>query len=67
MEETKPFTISQEIVYQAYKRVKANRGTYGIDKQSITDFEEKLNRNLCAHVSNIDLSTVLRGLLKNPP
>ena len=46
MEETKPFTIAQEVVYQAYKRVKANRGTYGIDKQSITDFEGKLNRNL---------------------
>jgi group II intron reverse transcriptase/maturase len=46
MEETKPFTISKEAVFEAYKQVKANRGTYGIDGQSITAFEENLERNL---------------------
>ena len=46
MEETKPFVISKEVVKIAFERVKANRGTYGIDKQSITEFEENLKDNL---------------------
>ena len=31
MEETKPFNISKEVVKIAFDRVKANKGTYGID------------------------------------
>ena len=46
MEGTKPFTISKEAVFEAYKRVKANKGTYGIDGQSIADFERDLENNL---------------------
>ena len=46
MEEAKPFPISKEAVLEAYKRVKANKGTYGIDEQSIADFESDLENNL---------------------
>ena len=46
MEETKPFKISKHAVKVAFDRVKANRGTYGIDEQSIADFEENLKDNL---------------------
>ena len=46
MEETKPFKISKQAVRIAFDRVKANRGTYGIDEQSIADFEENLKDNL---------------------
>ena len=46
MEETKPFNISRQLVKVAFERVKANRGTYGIDEQSIADFEENLKDNL---------------------
>ena len=46
MEETKPFKISKQIVKIAFERVKANGGTYGVDEQSITDFEENLKDNL---------------------
>ena len=46
MEKTKPFSISKHVVYEAYKRVKANKGTYGIDEQSIGEFETNLNDNL---------------------
>ena len=46
MEETKPFNISKQAVKVAFERVKANRGTYGIDEQSIADFEENLKDNL---------------------
>lgn len=46
MRETKPFSISKKAVKIAYERVKANKGTYGVDEQSIKDFERNLNNNL---------------------
>lgn len=46
MEETKPFKISKQAVKIAFDRVKANKGTFGIDEQSIADFEENLKDNL---------------------
>lgn len=46
MEETKPFKISKQAVKVAFDRVKANKGTYGIDEQTIADFEENLKDNL---------------------
>lgn len=46
MEETKLFKISKQIVKMAFDRVKANKGTYGIDEQTIADFEENLRDNL---------------------
>ena len=46
MNKTKSFDISKEIVGEAYKRVKANHGTAGVDRESIEDFEEKLEKNL---------------------
>ncbi len=46
MKETKPFNISKRAVQLAYKKVKANKGTHGVDGQSIESFEENLNDNL---------------------
>jgi group II intron reverse transcriptase/maturase len=46
MQETKPFNISKKVVFEAFKNVKANKGTYGIDEQSIEDFEVNLKDNL---------------------
>ena len=46
MQEAKPYSISKKAVIAAYQRVKANKGTYGVDEQSIEDFERKLNNNL---------------------
>ena len=46
MQEAKPYSISKEAVVAAYQRVKANKGTYGVDEQSIEDFERKLNNSL---------------------
>lgn len=46
MQETKPYRITKRAVLTAYERVKANKGTYGIDEQSIEDFENNLNNNL---------------------
>jgi len=43
---SKPFVISKMKVWQAYQRVKANRGGYGIDHISLKKFEENLKDNL---------------------
>jgi group II intron reverse transcriptase/maturase len=42
----KPIKISKQLVWDAWKRVKANAGSAGIDGQSISDFEEDLGRQL---------------------
>ena len=44
--QTKPFFINRWQVYEAFRRVKANAGSAGVDKQSITEFEENLKDNL---------------------
>jgi len=44
--EAKPFDISKRDVWEAFKRVKANRGAAGVDGQSIADFEADLSNNL---------------------
>jgi RNA-directed DNA polymerase len=46
MDKAKPFCISKQEVWEAYKRVKANKGAAGVDEQSIAGFEKRLNRNL---------------------
>jgi RNA-directed DNA polymerase len=44
--ETKSFDISKRLVWEAYKRVKANKGAAGVDRQSIADLEQSLGGNL---------------------
>ena len=46
MDKTKSFSISKTSVLKAYKHVKANKGSAGIDDQSIRDFEQNLKDNL---------------------
>jgi len=46
LSKAKPFCISKRVVWEAYKRVKANRGCAGIDGESIADFEGDLSSNL---------------------
>ena len=46
MNAARPFTISKQRVYEAFKAVKANAGAAGVDKQSIEDFEKSLKDNL---------------------
>jgi RNA-directed DNA polymerase len=43
---TKPFVIPKRLVWEAYQRVKANKGAAGVDGQSIEQFEADLSRNL---------------------
>ena len=42
----KPFDISKQEVWEAYEKVKANKGAPGVDGCSIEDFEKDLRNNL---------------------
>jgi len=44
--EGKSFQIPKELVWEAYRRVKANNGAAGVDGQSVDDFEADLRNNL---------------------
>jgi RNA-directed DNA polymerase len=46
MAEAKPYTISKQVVWEAYQKVKANHGAAGVDGQSIEAFETDLRNNL---------------------
>lgn len=46
MDKTKPFVITKQLVMEAYKLVKENAGSAGVDKQSIAEFEVNLKDNL---------------------
>ncbi len=45
-QQDKPFTISKWVVWEAFQRVKANKGAAGVDEQSITEFEQDRDANL---------------------
>ena len=42
MATTKSFEIPKRLVWEAYKRVKANGGAAGVDEQSLAEFEGAL-------------------------
>ena len=46
MSASKPFAIPKRLVYEAWKIVKANAGSAGVDKETIDDFEADLKNNL---------------------
>jgi RNA-directed DNA polymerase len=46
VDRAKPFDIPKREVWEAYKRVRANHGTAGVDGESIADFEADLSNNL---------------------
>jgi RNA-directed DNA polymerase len=46
LDTTKPFAISKQAVWAAYRKVKANKGAAGVDEQSLAQFEQDLKGNL---------------------
>ena len=42
----KPFDIPKALVWKAFHLVKVNKGSAGVDQQSINDFEQNLSGNL---------------------
>ncbi len=46
MDKTKPFGVSKQAVWQAYRKVKANKGAAGVDEQSLVQFDQRRDDNL---------------------
>ena len=46
MNKTKPFDIPKTLVWKAFQLIKANKGSAGVDQESIIDFEQNLSGNL---------------------
>ena len=44
--QTKPYKLSKHLVVAAYKRVKANKGSAGVDRQSLKEFDVNRQDNL---------------------
>jgi RNA-directed DNA polymerase len=44
--EDKPFAIPKPLVWEAYRRVRANKGAPGVDGQDLDEFEADLQGNL---------------------
>jgi RNA-directed DNA polymerase len=42
----KSFDISKWVVWEAYQRVKANKGAAGVDEVTIEEFEKDRDKNL---------------------
>ena len=46
MNEAKPFVIDKRLVWEAYHKVKENKGSAGIDKVDQKTFDKKMSKNL---------------------
>ena len=46
MGQARSFEISKQVVWEAYKRIRANQGACGVDGESIRGFEVNLKDNL---------------------
>ena len=46
MNQAKPFGIPKEALLESWKRIKENKGTYGVDEVSLQSFERDLKNNL---------------------
>ena len=46
LDRAKPYDIPKREIWEAYKRVRANKGAAGVDGQTIADFEADLSNNL---------------------
>lgn len=46
MTEAKPFDVSKSLVWEAYKKIKSNKGAAGIDGESLEEFDKNRNDNL---------------------
>ena len=43
---SKPIPISKDMVMEAYRKVRANKGGAGVDEISLKEFDEDLSKNL---------------------
>ena len=54
VDKAKPFGITKREVWEAYKRVKANRGTAGVDEQTIALLSDSLGEREPVLVPHLD-------------
>ena len=45
-QQDKPFSIPKRMVWEAWRRVKANKGAPGVDGEALAEFEADLENNL---------------------
>jgi RNA-directed DNA polymerase len=64
---TKPFVIPKRLVWEAYRRVKANRGAAGVDAVSIEDFDRDRDRNLYRIWNRLSSGTYFPPAVKAVP
>jgi len=57
MSETKPIPVTKHMVWNAYKKVKANKGSAGVDGESLKKFEEDLGNNLYKYWNRLSSGT----------
>lgn len=67
MDKAKPFNIPKRLVWDAFKLVKANRGTPGVDQESIDDFEQNLTKNLYKLWNRLSSGTYFPPPVKGVP
>nr|WP_245248659.1 reverse transcriptase domain-containing protein [Yokenella regensburgei] len=69
MSQSKLFALSRQAVWSAYKKVKANKGSAGVDGQSIEDFDKNLVGNLYKLWNRMSSAAICRqrfGVLRYP-
>lgn len=64
---TKPFVISKRLVWEAYQRVKANRGAAGVDAVSIEAFDRERDRNLYRIWNRLSSGSYMPPAVKGVP
>ena len=53
MNEAKPFVIDKRLVWEAYHKVKENKGSAGIDEVDQKTFDKEMSKNLL-RISQLD-------------
>lgn len=64
---TKPFVIPKRLVWEAYQRVKANRGAAGVDAVSLADFDRDRDRSLYRIWNRLSSGTYFPPAVKAVP
>lgn len=66
-DKTKPFEVSKLLVWEAWRRVKANKGAEGIDDQAIADFESDLSKQIYRIWNRISSGSYIPPAVKAVP
>lgn len=64
---TQPSVIPKRLVWEAYQRVKANRGAAGVDAVSLADFDRDRDRSLYRIWNRLSSGTYFPPAVKAVP